>query len=212
MQLMTLMEQQDPERPGLPSGADWRASCPPTIAPLVEACWAQAPDDRPTFDGALARLDAVAADFPAADAGRLAGAAAATVDDLTARLAAAEAERAALEGGAARVRAEAHERVAALTAERDAAARDRDALGGALRAATVAFPPSWTAQIDDGGDRGDIGWWRDGRQLVTVDKATDAGAAEWAEVNDLLRASVPSATLVRLEARGNLVKSWVMSW
>ena len=107
------------------------------------------------FDGALARLDAVAADFPAADAGRL---------------------------------------------------------GGALRAATVAFPPSWTAQIDDGGDRGDIGWWRDGRQLVTVDKATDAGAAEWAEVNDLLRASVPSATLVRLEARGNLVKSWVIAW
>ena len=174
MQLMALMEQQDPERPGLPSGDDWRASCPPAVAALVEACWAQTPDDRPTFDDALAQLDAVAADFPAADTGRLAGAAAAMVDELAARLAAAEDELAALEQSAARDAREidgANERVAALTAERDAAARDRAAVCEVLQRseATVSFPPDWTAQADDGGDRSDIGWWRAGRRLVEVD-------------------------------------------
>lgn len=210
MQLMALMEQQDPERPGLPSGDDWRASCPPAVAALVEACWAQTPDDRPTFDDALAQLDAVAADFPAADTGRLAGAAAAVVDDLAARLTAAEAERAALEQSAsrdAREIDEANERVRTLTTERDVATRDRDAFRGALERseATVAFPPTWTAQADDGGDRGDIGWWRAGRQLVEVSKLTDAGAADWDRVTALLVESLPSATLVRLEARGHLV-------
>jgi hypothetical protein len=38
-------------------------------------------------------------------------------------------------------------------------------------------------------------WWRSGRQLVAVDSTTN----EWVRVNELLTASLPSATLVNVE-------------
>jgi len=57
-----------------------------------------------SFDAALGQLDSVDSDFPTDDAGRLAGKAAAVVDDLERRLKAAEAERAGLEQSAARRR------------------------------------------------------------------------------------------------------------
>ena len=184
------------KRPTLPSGD----ACPPAIGKLISVCWAQDPAKRPTFDAALAQLDSVASDFPTDDAGRLAGKAAAVVDDLERRLKAAEAERADLEHLAAHGRAEMDEAsraVDALKAERDAAVRDRDALAGALRAATVTFPQTWTEQADDGGDRSDIGWWRLGRQLVDIDARTNG--AEWKDVAERLSASLPGARLVQLE-------------
>jgi hypothetical protein len=79
--------------------------------------------------------------------------------------------------------------------EHDGARRDLDAIGVVLRAATVTFPETWTAQADDGGDRGDIEWWRSGRQLVAVDTTT----SEWARVKELLTTSLPSAMLVKVE-------------
>jgi hypothetical protein len=85
------------------------------------------------------------------------------------------------------------------TEELDATRRELDATRRELRklldAVNVTFPETWTAQKDDGGNRGDIEWWRSGRQLVAVDSTTN----EWARVNKLLTASLPSAMLVKVE-------------
>jgi len=183
-----------PRRPPLPSSD----TCPPKIVHLIQECWAHNPVKRPTFDATLVRLDAVASEFPTEDAGRRAGAAASNVEELERRLAIAEAEREELEQSAAHDKAvidAVKGEVEALKVELDVARRDRDAIGGALRAATVTFPQTWTAQADDGGDRSDIEWWRSGRQLVAVDTTT----SEWADVKELLTASLPSAILVKVE-------------
>ena len=66
----------------------------------------------------------------------------------------------------------------------------------------VRFPLGWTAQADDGGDRSTIGWWRDGRTLVSVPMWQCCGASyseEWQWCSELLRSTLPTATLVRLE-------------
>jgi hypothetical protein len=76
-----------------------------------------------------------------------------------------------------------------------------------LDAVKVTFPETWTAQKDDCGNRGDIEWWRSGRQLVDVDSTTD----EWARVNKLLTASLPSATLVKVERWENRIL-WQKYW
>ena len=90
---------------------------------------------------------------------------------------------------------EAEARVANLAAERDASARDRDALRMTLASETVSFPDAWSAQADDGGDRSAIEWWRDGRTFVSVPN----GSEEWQWCSELLRSTLPTATLVRLE-------------
>jgi hypothetical protein len=180
-----------PRRPPLPSSD----TCPPKIVDLIRECWAQNPVTRPTFHATLMQIDAVASEFPTEDAGRRAGAAASKVEELERRLAIAEAERDELEQSAAHNQAEIDAEVRALKVELDAAERDRKAICVALRAATVTFPETWTAQADDDGDRGDIEWWRSGRQLVAVDTTTD----EWACVKELLTASLPLAMLVKVE-------------
>jgi hypothetical protein len=94
------------------------------------------------------QLDAVASEFPTEDAGRRAGAAASNVEELERRLAIAEAERDELEQSAAHDKAvidAVKGEVEVLKVELDVARRDRDAIGGALRAATVTFPQTWTA-------------------------------------------------------------------
>ena len=53
----------------------------------------------------------------------------------------------------------------------------------------------WTAQKDDCGNRVGIKWLRSGHQLVAVNSTTN----EWARVNKLLTASLPSATFVKVE-------------
>jgi tRNA A-37 threonylcarbamoyl transferase component Bud32 len=183
-----------PMRPPLRSSDTF----PPKIVVLIQECWAQNPVKRPTFDDTLVQLDAVASEFPTEDAGRRAGAAASNLEELERRLAIAEAERDELEQSAAHNQAEidaVRGEVEALMVERDGARRERDVIGVALSAATVTFPEMWTAQADDGGDRGDIEWWRSGRQLVAVDTTT----SEWARVKELLTASLPSAMLVKVE-------------
>ncbi len=162
-----------------------------TAQDLIQECWAQNPDKRPTFD-------AVASEFPTEDAGRRTGAAASNVGELERRLAIAEAERDELEQSAAHNQAEidaVRDEVKALIVKCDVARRDSDAVGVVLRAATVTFPETWTAQADDGGDRGDIEWWWSGRHLVAVDTTN----SEWADVKELLTASFPSAILVKVE-------------
>jgi hypothetical protein len=180
-----------PLRPPLPSSD----TCPPKIVDLIQKCWAHNPVERPTFEDTLKQLDAVASEFPTEDAGRRAGAAASRVEELERRLAIAEAE---LEQSAAHNQAEIDAEVRALKVELDAAERDRKAICVALRAATVTFPETWTEQADDGGDRGDIEWWRSGRQLVAVDRDMKPDS-EWARVKDRLTESLPSATLVKVE-------------
>jgi serine/threonine protein kinase len=200
-----------PQRPPLPRCSDealearkrWD-TCPRKIVDLIQKCWAHNPVERLTFADTLEQLDAVASEFPTEDAGRRAGAAASRVEELERRLAIAEAE---LEQSAAHNQAEIEKEVEALKVERDAARRDRDAIAlalgrerercVALSAATVTFPEEWTEQADDGGDRGDIEWWRSGRQLVAVDR--DMKPREWARVKDLLTESLPSAKLVKVE-------------
>jgi mitogen-activated protein kinase kinase kinase 7 len=54
-----------------------------------------------------------------------------------------------------------------------AAVADRDVLARALQETAVEFPPEWTAQRDDGGDRADIEWWRAGRELVSVARGAE---------------------------------------
>ena len=162
-----------------------------TAQDLIQECWAQNPDKRPTFDE-------VASEFPTEDAGRRTGAAASNVGELERRLAIAEAERDELEQSAAHNQAEidaVRDEVKALIVKCDVARRDRDAVGVVLRAATVTFPETWTAQADDGGDRGDIEWWWSGCHLVAVDTTN----SEWADVKELLTASFPSAILVKVE-------------
>ena len=72
---------------------------------------------------------------------------------------------------------------------------------------SVAFPESWTVQADDGGDRRQFSWWRDGRRAEPV--AT--GSAEWANVDTKLKASLPTATLVELRRVENRLL-WRRYW
>ena len=53
-------------RPDLP------ADCPAAIGALIEACWAESPEERPSFDDVLARLGALEASWIKAKAPRLA--------------------------------------------------------------------------------------------------------------------------------------------
>ena len=182
------------------AGADW---APPDVVALVEACWAQAPEVRPTFEEALSNIDYSSAAFPPDDTGRLTSAAASIVEALELQLELAEAERVRIEAAAAHRRdelqhelEEAKRNVAELGVERDAATRDRDALQGALASSDrVTFPGSWTVQCDDGGDRRTIAWWRDGSRLVDVARSD----AKWAWASGLLHETLGAARLVRLE-------------
>jgi len=84
---------------------------------------------------------------------------------------------------------------AAQKAQQHLLAEETARLRAQLQESTVTFPPEWTEQADDGGDRTDVAWWRDGRQLVPVNRDTD----EWERAARLMHESLPAAELTAVE-------------
>ena len=196
MWVVHLLSGEAPEPLALRDGGDWRPGVPGPLVPIVEGCQLLDQAQRPTFADVLAELDAAAPSFPPADnAGELAAGAVAKVGALEKMLADALAEQESLQQATTRERAALATEIEQLQQDHRAAVATRNAHATALRRARVVFPDTWHAQRDDGGDRGSIAWWRDGRVLAAV----TSGGAEWRRVQALLRASLPAATVTRIE-------------